>query len=79
MNDPIKCVQKVLDRIFSHLLFHIEQQFHRNFQCYPHRVHEAIERLKNAKVSDWGGSVAMDFADLYSNCNIKSQMVYIKH
>ena len=32
MNDPIKLIQKILDKIFSHLLFYIEQEFHNNFQ-----------------------------------------------
>ena len=83
MNDPIQCVQKVLDHIFNHLLYHIEEQFHKDFQrlspsCTS--VNEAIERLKSAKVNSWGGSVAMDsdFTDLYSNCNIKLLKKYVK-
>ena len=33
MSDPIQCVQKVFDHIFNHLLYHIEEQFHKDFQC----------------------------------------------
>ena len=63
LNDPIQCVQKSLDNIFNHLLFYIEQHFHRRFnRLSPSTtgVIEALERIKEADIGGWGDSVAMD-------------------
>ena len=31
MKDPIKVIQKILDKVFSHLLFYVEEKFHSMF------------------------------------------------
>ena len=55
MNDPIKVIQKILDKIFSHLLFYIEQEFHNKFSTWSPSVLEykkpSIE-LKNLKLEN---------------------------
>jgi len=56
MKDPIKIIQKVLDKIFNHLLFHIEETFQSQFGMLSPSVtgvNEAIERIKNSK-QDYG-------------------------
>ena len=74
MKDLIKIIQKVLDKIFNHLLFHIEETFQSQFGMLSPSVtgvNEAIERIKNSKTGLWGRSIELegDFSDLYSNCN----------
>ena len=74
MNDPIKRVQITLDKIYSHLLFFVEQEFTRIFGKLSPSVtgiNEAIERIKAFTTGEWGESVELegDFGDLYSNCN----------
>ena len=74
MNDPIKTVQKTLDKLFSHLLHFIELKFTNRFNILSPSVNgmdEAINRIKNSKVGAWGRSIEIegDFGDLYSNCN----------
>ena len=74
MRDPIKIIQKVLDKIFSHLLYHIEERFQIQFGMLSPSVtgiKEAIERIKATKTGAWGKSIELegDFSDLYSNCN----------
>ncbi len=55
MNDPIKVIQKILEKIFSHLLFYIEQEFHNKFSTWSPSVLEykkpSIE-LKNLKLEN---------------------------
>ena len=74
MKDPIKVIQKILDKIFNHLLFHIEENFILQFGCISPSVtgvKEAISRIKASKTGRWGKSIEIegDFTDLYSNCN----------
>ena len=74
MKDPIKIVQKILDKIFNHLLFYVENEFNIKFSKWSPSVggiDEAINRIKDSKVGKWGSSVEIegDFSDLYSNCN----------
>ena len=74
MRDPIKIIQKILDEIFNHLLFHTEQEFIRKFGFISPSVtgvQEAISRIKQTKTGDWGNSIELegDFSDLYSKCN----------
>ena len=74
MKDPIKIVQKILDKIFNHLLFYVENEFNVKFSKWSPSVggiDEAINRIKDSKVGNWGSSVEIegDFSDLYSNCN----------
>ena len=74
MNDPINLIQKTLDKIYSHLLYHIENEFVRLFGKLSPSVtgiDEAIKRVKQSKTGEWGNSIEMegDFGDLYSNCN----------
>ena len=76
MNDPIKLVQKTLDKLYNHMLFFIEREFLRLFGALSPSVtgvSEAIERIKKSKTGNWGTSIEMegDFGDLYSNCNKK--------
>ena len=74
MKDPIKVIQKILDKIFNHLLFHIEENFYLQFGRISPTVtgvKEAISRIKASKTGQWGKSIEIegDFTDLYSNCN----------
>ncbi len=74
MKDPIKVIQKILDKIFNRLLFHIEKNFNLQFGCFLPSVtgvKEAISRIKASKTGRWGKSIEIegDFTDLYSNCN----------
>ena len=69
MRDPIKVIQKVLDKIFSHLLYHIEEKFQTQFGMLSPSVtgiKEAIERIKATKTGAWGKSIELegDFSDL---------------
>ena len=74
MKDPIKVIQIILDKIFSHLLYYIETEFVNRFGFNSPSVtgvEEAITRVKNSKTGLWGHSLELegDFTDLYSNCN----------
>ena len=74
MNDPIKTVQKTLDKIYSHLLHFVELAFANRFNMLSPSVNgidEAISRVKSSKTGTWGNSIELegDFRDLYSNCN----------
>lgn len=75
MKDPIKVIQKILDKVFSHLLFYVEEKFHSMFGIVSPSVTgvtETINRFKKTKTGDWGNSLELegDFSDLYSNCNV---------
>ena len=74
MNDPIKLIQKVLDKVYSNLLHDIETEFWRLYGKLSPSVtgiQEAIERVTTYKTGKWGNSIELegDFGDLYSNCN----------
>ena len=63
MKDTIKVFQKVLDKIFNHILI--------IFSPSVAGCKEAITRIKNTKTGPLGKSIELegDFSDLYSNCN----------
>ena len=74
MKDPIKRLQIILDKIYSHLLYFVEKEFSRLYGILSPSVtgiDEAIERIKKSKTGFWGSSIELegDFGDLYSNCN----------
>ena len=74
MNDPINLIQKILDKVYSHLLYYIEIEFTRLFGKLSPSVtgiDEPIARVKSSKTGEWGKSIEIegDFGDLYSNCN----------
>ena len=74
MRDPLKMIQKTLDKIYSHLLYFIETEFwrlHGKLSPSVTGIDEAIERIKKSHTGDWGESLELegDFGDLYSNCN----------
>ena len=74
MNDPIQVLQLILDKIYSHLLNCLEQQFMTEFgRLSPSvtGVQEALDRLKGTASGSWGRSVQLDadFSNMYSNCN----------
>ena len=67
-------VQKILDKVFNHLLFYIEEKFKSLFGIISLSVTgvvEAIKRIKETKTGEWGKSIELegDFSVLYSNCN----------
>ena len=70
MKDPIKNVQVILDRVFDHILFYMEQHFHQRYRrmspCVT-CVLEAVERIKSTETGDFGESIELeaDFSDLY--------------
>ena len=75
MHDPIQIIQKLLDKIFSHLLYFIENQFITEFgQLSPSvsGVTEAIDRLNLTTPGPWGSSVQLDadFSNMYSNVDM---------
>ena len=72
--DPIKLIQIVVDKIYSHLLYYIENELIRLYGKLSPSVtgiDEAIKRVKNSKTGEWGRFVVLegDFGDLYSSCN----------
>ena len=74
MNDPINLIQKTLDKIYSHLLYHIETEFVRLFGKLSPSVagnDESIKHVKQSKTGEQGKSIEMegDLGDLYSDCN----------
>ena len=74
MKDPIKIIQKILDKLFNHLLYYVENEFNLKYSKWSPSVcgiDEAISRIKDSKTGNWGLSVEIegDFSDLYSNCN----------
>ena len=72
VNDPINLIQKILDKVYSHLLYYIEIEFTRLFGKLSPSVTGIDEaRVKSSKTGEWGKSIEIegDFGDLYSNCN----------
>ena len=74
MKDPIKRIQIVLNRIFEHLLYFVEKEFHNKFGKLSPSVtgtNEALERIRGATSGPCGKSLEgqSDFSDLYSNCS----------
>ena len=74
MCDPLKMVQKALHKIYSHLLYFIENEFwrlHGRLSPSVTGIYEAIERIRKTHRGNWGESLELkgDFGDLYSNCN----------
>ena len=72
MCDPLKMVQKALDKIYSHLLYFIENEFwrlHGRPSPSVTGIDEAIERIRKTHTGNWGESIELegDFGDLYSN------------
>ena len=70
LHDPIRAIQNILDKIFSHLLFFIEKAFHEKYGLFSPSVsgiNEALERIKLEETGAWGHSVELeaDFTDLY--------------
>ena len=70
MKDLIKNIQVILDRIFDHILFYMEQHFHQRFgrmsPCVT-GVLEALDRIKETENGEFGESIEFeaDFSDLY--------------
>ena len=76
MNDPIQVLQLILDKIYSHLLHHLEEHFMEEFgRLSPSvsGVQEALDRLRGTGSSGWGTAVQLDadFENMYSNCNVQ--------
>ena len=74
MRDPLKMVQKALHKIYSHLLYFIENEFwrlHGRLSPSVTGIDEAIERIRKTQMGNWCESLELegDFGDLYSNCN----------
>ena len=62
MNDPIKTVQKALNKIYSHLLHFVECAFANRFNILLPSVNgidEAILRVKISKMGTWGHSIEL--------------------
>lgn len=63
LNDPITIVQKILDKIYSFLLFHIEEEFRLRFGRLSPSVSgvtEALDRIKTFKTGAWGTTAQLD-------------------
>ena len=54
LRDPIKVVQKTLDKIYSHLLNYIEQSFTSKFNLLSPSVNGIDEAIKRIKISNTG-------------------------
>ena len=70
LKDPIKLVQKILDKVFNHLLFYIEEKFYSLFGIISPSVTgvtEAVKRIKESKTGEWGNSIELegDFSDIF--------------
>ena len=77
MNDAIKIMQFILDRVFDHVLFYME--FHDKYKRLSPTVtgiNEAIDRIKHTFFEDFhkGVILEMDFEDMYSS-NINKTML----
>ena len=76
MHDPIQVLQIILDKVYSHLLYHLELQFISEFgKLSPSvsGVQEALDRLRATESDDWGTTLQFDadFKNMYSNCNVQ--------
>ena len=76
LNDPLKIIQSVLNKIFGHILYFMEKHFHERFNRLSPSVtgiNEAIQRITEVEHGEWGQSleVQSDFSDLYSNIDEK--------
>ena len=83
LHDPIQVIQRILDKIFSHLLYYIELQFNTEFNRHSPSVsgvNEALERMKSIKSGRWGQSVQFDadFSNMYSNVGRDLLMRHVK-
>ena len=83
MSDPIQVIQSILDKVFSHLLFFVEEQFFKEFNMMSPSitgVEEAIERLKDPKFGDFSTGIILesDFKNMYSNINVTMLKKYVK-
>ena len=83
LKDPIRMLQKSLDKIYSHLLNELECAFTRRFNILSPSVSgvdEAITRTQSSSTGSWGNSVELegDFGDLYSNCNVNLLLSCLK-
>ena len=70
LHDPIRAIQNILDKIFSHLFYFIEKAFHEKYGLLSPSVSgitEALDRMKLEETGAWGHSVELeaDFTDLY--------------
>ena len=66
MNDPIRVIQITLDRVFDHVLFYMEQEFHDKHNRLSPTVtgiNEAIDQIKQTffDYSHKGVILEMDF------------------
>ena len=76
MKDPITIIQKILDKVFGHLLYYIEQEFFTRFGRMSPSVSgvtETVERLKGIRTGDWGTMAQFDadFTNMYSLCDVE--------
>ena len=74
MGDPITVIQKILDKLFNHVLHFKENEFVKRFRFSSPTVtgvKEAGERIRASSTGKRGSSIEIegDFSDLYSNCN----------
>jgi hypothetical protein len=84
LNDPIKIIQKVLDNVYSHLLFFIEAEFNTRYgRMSPSvsGVNEALERVKRLNTGAWGTTAQLDadFENMYSNCHKELLKRHVRH
>ena len=74
VRDPIKIIQKILDKIFIIFCFILNRNLSVNLGLSPLQSQgfkKLISRIKQSTTGDWGSSIELagDFSDLYSNCN----------
>ena len=83
LQDPIKIIQKVLDKVYSHLLFYIEGEFNTKYgRMSPSvsGVNEALERIKHLKTGAWGTTqLDGDFENMFSNCHKELLERHVRH
>ena len=57
LNDPIRTVQIILDKVFNHILFFMEQEFATKYSCYSPTVSgvdESLDRLRDTSFERFG-------------------------
>ena len=74
----------MLDSIFGHLLYYIEEEFISKFgRLSPSvsGVNEALERIKHLKTGAWGTTAQLDadFENMYSNCHKDLLKLHVRH